>query len=84
MPEIEVKKYVVRLSAEEHETLNALIHNGKLRWPRLAGQFGGFVKLGPGSCQAASLVAPSPPTPMAEYTSSGVCPARLEWGRRPL
>ena len=29
MPEIEFKKYVVRLSAEEREALNALIHKGK-------------------------------------------------------
>jgi hypothetical protein len=49
-----------------------------LRWPRLVGQFGGIVKPGPGSYQAASLVASLPPIPVVEYTSSGVCPARLE------
>ena len=29
MPETEIKRYVVRLSAEERDTLNALIHKGK-------------------------------------------------------
>jgi Homeodomain-like domain len=29
MPEVAVKKYVVRLSAEERETLEAVIHKGK-------------------------------------------------------
>lgn len=50
-----------------------------LRWSPSAGQFGGWDKLGSGSRQAASLfISPAP------YASSGVRPARAEWGRRAL
>lgn len=50
-----------------------------LTWPQPAGQFGGWVKLGLGCCQAASLS-----VSVAPYASSGVRPARVEWGRRTL
>ena len=51
----------------------------KLRWSPLVGQFGDRVKLGSGCRQAASLSAVLIP-----YASSGVCPPRVEWGRRVL
>jgi hypothetical protein len=51
----------------------------ELRWSPVVGQFGGGVKLGPGCRQAANLS--SRPCP---YASSGVRPARVEWGRRTL
>ncbi len=38
---------------------------GDLRWTRLMGQFGGFAKLGSGSCQAASFAVSFPPAPIA-------------------
>jgi hypothetical protein len=50
-----------------------------VRWSLSVGQFGGWVKLGSGCCQAASLS-----SPVAPYASSGVCPASVEWGRRAL
>ena len=57
---------------------------GAVRWTPLVGQFGGFAKLGPGSCQAANFVVSSPPAPIAAYASSGVRPSSTECGRRVL
>jgi hypothetical protein len=51
----------------------------ELRWFRLIGQFGGWVKLGSGCCQAANFS-----VPVAQYASSGVRPANVECGRRAL
>jgi hypothetical protein len=51
----------------------------EVRWPRLVGQSGGLDKLGSGCCQAADLFISVVP-----YASSGVRPARVEWGRRVL
>jgi hypothetical protein len=45
----------------------------------LVGQFDGLFKLGFGCRQAASLS-----LPFAQYASSGVHPARAEWGRQVL
>ena len=36
-----------------------------VRWTPLVGQFGGFAKLGSGSCQAANFAVSSPPAPIA-------------------
>lgn len=54
-------------------------HSASLRWSPLAGQFGDDVKLGSDCRQAANLSNRSSP-----YASSGVPPARAEWGRRAL
>ena len=37
----------------------------RMRWAPLVGQFGGFAKLGSGSCQAANFAVSSPPAPIA-------------------
>lgn len=50
-----------------------------VRWPRLVGLFGGWVKLGSGCYQAANFS-----VPVAQYASSGVRPASAECGRRAL
>jgi transposase len=50
-----------------------------VRWTRLVGQFGGWVKLGSGCYQAANFS-----VPVAQYASSGVRPASAECGRRAL
>src|SRR6201994_938766 len=50
-----------------------------LRWIPMAGQFGGLAKLGSGCCQAANFS-----VAVAQYASSGVCPASVECGRRAL
>src|SRR5690348_1998766 len=50
-----------------------------MRWTRLVGQFGGWVKLGSGCYQAANFS-----VPVARYASSGVRPASAECGRRAL
>jgi hypothetical protein len=49
------------------------------RWFHTLGQFGGWDKLGSGCRQAANLSMPAAP-----YASSGVRPARDEWGRLAL
>jgi hypothetical protein len=55
---------------------SGLLH---VRWSHLVGQFGGRAKLGSGFFQAASRS-----VVLAAYASSGVLPARVEWGRPPL
>lgn len=50
-----------------------------MSWSRPSGQSGGLDKLGSGCCQAAILSISTSP-----YASSGVRPARAEWGRRTL
>ena len=50
-----------------------------LRWSRPSGRPGGLDKLGSGFCQAADLF-----ISLVSYASSGVRPARAEWGRRAL
>jgi hypothetical protein len=50
-----------------------------LRWSPIAGQFGGWDKLGSDFRQAASLSILAAP-----HASSGVRPARAEWGRPAL
>lgn len=58
-----------------------------MRWSRPFGQLCGRDKLGSGCCQAASFSVSVPSAacvPLVLYASSGVRPARVEWGRRVL
>jgi len=68
-----------RKPAPAAEPREPLPNGVPVRWSRPVGQFGGWVKLGSGCRHAASLC----PTPIP-YASSGVRPAKVEWGRRML
>ena len=59
--------------------LTALLAGKAQSWSRPSGQFGGLDKLGSGCRQAANLC-----ILLSPYASSGVRPARAEWGRRAL
>lgn len=52
-----------------------------VRWSPSGGQFGGFVKLGSGSCQAANFAVSVSAGPAALNASSGVWPPIAECGR---
>ena len=59
--------------------LGRFVARAYLRWSPPAGQSGGLDKLGSGCHQAANFSIPG-----AQYMSSGVPPASIEWGRREL
>ena len=65
--------------SDEKEIDVAALSAGVMRWSRLVGQFGGWVKLGSDCYQAANFF-----VPVAQYASSGVRPASAECGRRAL
>ena len=74
-------KCLLRTGEAVHLLVESLGAHGWVRWSPSVRQFGGWVKLGLGLCQAASL---SVSLPLAPYASSGVRPARAEWGRTTL